>query len=153
MNVTEVAKALGAKRIGKGKYRGCCPAHAGSNRSALAIWEGKTAVLLKCFTMDCAPSDILKTVGLKRKDLFYAQTTDPKVIRDAMRMREAAEKKERAHHKRCIYLADMVRKSELILWSLELGAPEWHKALDDARIWVEHFNTAMATKQRTEAQA
>lgn len=150
MTGQEVATVLGAKRVARGKWRGKCPAHMGDNRTSLAIWEGKTAVMVYCHAYQCEPRAIMATAGLKRSDLFYSQSSDPKAIREAMKVRAALERKERAHHKRCIYLADMVRTSELRILSLDMGSPEWHKALEAARAWCEHFNTATGHKDRTE---
>jgi len=56
---------------GKGRWRSCCPAHGGKNRSALSIYETPDgAVLLHCHVMGCAVGDIAGAVGVDLSELF-----------------------------------------------------------------------------------
>lgn len=71
MTAEEIVHLLKATRSGPKRWRAACPAHGGREKTALSITEGKTAVLLKCFSQNCAPSAIMATFGLKSSDLFY----------------------------------------------------------------------------------
>lgn len=55
---------------GGNRWRSCCPAHGGSNPSALSIGEGAGgAVLLRCW-QGCEVEQIAHALGLELADLF-----------------------------------------------------------------------------------
>lgn len=55
---------------GRDRWRACCPAHGGSNPSALSVGEGDNgAVLLRCW-QGCSIESIAAALGLKVTDLF-----------------------------------------------------------------------------------
>lgn len=55
---------------GADRWRACCPAHAGSNPSALSVGVGENdAVLLRCWS-GCEVDAIACAIGLELEDLF-----------------------------------------------------------------------------------
>lgn len=55
---------------GRDRWRACCPAHRGSNPSALSIGIGQDdAVLLKCW-QGCSADQVAQALGLELSDLF-----------------------------------------------------------------------------------
>lgn len=55
---------------GRDRWRACCPAHGGSNPSALSIGIGQDdAVLLKCW-QGCSVDQVAQALGLELADLF-----------------------------------------------------------------------------------
>lgn len=55
---------------GRDRWRACCPAHGGSNPSALSIGIGQDdAVLLKCWH-GCSADQVALALGLELSDLF-----------------------------------------------------------------------------------
>jgi hypothetical protein len=54
---------------GRDRWRACCPAHGGSNPSALSIGIGNDAVLLKCWH-GCSADEVAGALGLELSDLF-----------------------------------------------------------------------------------
>lgn len=62
------------KRSGQGRWRACCPAHGGSNPSALSVAVGTDGrVLLKCFG-GCDTDSVVRALGLDIADLFPRNT-------------------------------------------------------------------------------
>jgi hypothetical protein len=56
---------------GRGRWRACCPAHKGSNPSALSIMEADDGrVLLRCHAEDCGALAIVEALGLEMAALF-----------------------------------------------------------------------------------
>jgi hypothetical protein len=63
------------RQNGRDRWRACCPAHGGSNPSALSIGEGDGgAVLLKCW-QGCSVESIASALGLDLTDLFPPRQT------------------------------------------------------------------------------
>lgn len=63
-----------AKRTGKDSWRCACPAHQGTNKSALSIRDaGDGKILIHCF-QGCPIESILSTLGLEINDLFDTDT-------------------------------------------------------------------------------
>lgn len=61
------------RQNGRDRWRACCPAHDGSNPSALSIGEGQNgAVLLRCW-QGCSLESIAASLGLDVSDLFPAK--------------------------------------------------------------------------------
>lgn len=55
---------------GPNRWRACCPAHGGSNPSALSIGVGQNdAVLLKCWS-GCSTDEVAHALGLELHELF-----------------------------------------------------------------------------------
>lgn len=55
---------------GRNAWRACCPAHSGTNPTALSIKEESDGrILLHCF-QGCSASDIMESIGLSLEDLF-----------------------------------------------------------------------------------
>jgi hypothetical protein len=70
----ECAAILGGKAHGD-RWRAPCPAHGGSNPTALGIAQGRDRdgnpmTLLHCFARDCSVEAICAAIGLEVKDLF-----------------------------------------------------------------------------------
>lgn len=58
------------RQNGRDRWRACCPAHGGSNPSALSVGVGADEqVLLKCF-QGCEVEEIAYSLGLELEDLF-----------------------------------------------------------------------------------
>jgi hypothetical protein len=58
------------KKTGSSQWVACCPAH-GSEGRKLAISEGDDGrILLKCWSRNCHPTEIVDSVGLTMPDLF-----------------------------------------------------------------------------------
>lgn len=57
------------KPNGPNRVRARCPAHDGKDAN-LAVAKGRDGALLKCFSHDCAPADILTAIGLTEADMF-----------------------------------------------------------------------------------
>lgn len=58
------------RQSGRDRWRACCPAHGGSNPSALSVGVGADdQVLLKCF-QGCEVEEIAYSLGLELTDLF-----------------------------------------------------------------------------------
>lgn len=58
------------RAMGRDRWRACCPAHGGSNPSALSIGVGDTgAVLLRCWS-ECGVDEVAQALGLELSDLF-----------------------------------------------------------------------------------
>ena len=81
------------KSRGQGRWSARCPAH--NDRSpSLSVSGGDKGILLRCFA-GCGVSDILKSLSLEAKDLFFdSLSDDPK-----QRRHQAAERaRRRAAH-------------------------------------------------------
>jgi hypothetical protein len=58
------------REVARGRWRACCPAHEGKNRTTLAISKSdEGSVLLFCH-VGCTPDAIVGAIGLDLKDLF-----------------------------------------------------------------------------------
>jgi hypothetical protein len=58
------------RQHGRDRWRACCPAHNGSNPSALSVGVGaENQVLLRCWT-GCEVEEIVYSLGLELSDLF-----------------------------------------------------------------------------------
>jgi len=81
------------KSRGQGRWSAKCPAH-GDESPSLSIAEGDKGILLRCFA-GCGLWDILKSLSLEAKDLFFdSLSDDPK-----QRRQQAAEReRQRAAH-------------------------------------------------------
>jgi hypothetical protein len=58
-----------AKRTSKDTWRCACPAHQGTNKTALSIKNDNGKILINCFH-GCSVLDVLGAVGLDMTDLF-----------------------------------------------------------------------------------
>lgn len=68
---TLLARLDRPRRTGRQSWRAPCPAHGGTNRSALAIRElGDGRVLVHCHAHGCGAAEIVAAVGLELDDLF-----------------------------------------------------------------------------------
>lgn len=60
----------GLRDNGRDRWRACCPAHGGRNRSALSVGVGQDdQVLLKCWH-GCEAAEVAQALGLELSDLF-----------------------------------------------------------------------------------
>src|SRR5271156_3213794 len=73
MQASELAKALNARRCGRGKWMAKCPVHRDRNPS-LSIVEGKDRVHVHCFA-GCSSDDVMATLGLTWKAMLYEDET------------------------------------------------------------------------------
>ena len=111
MTVSQVAQAFQSPRkIGRDKWKALCPIH-GDRKPSLHIWGGDRWVLLKCQSHQCAVVDIVKSVGLRMRDLCY---TSRDFSSEAL---QALQKQQRINR---LYEAEMrIRDLKLWLKSLE----------------------------------
>jgi len=58
-----------AKKSGRG-YRLPCPYHNGHDNN-LYIGDGDKKLIIKCFSHQCDPRDIVESVGLSQADIYY----------------------------------------------------------------------------------
>lgn len=71
--IETVLSRIDAKSTGTDRWRACCPAHGGTNPSALSIGIGDNgAVLLRCW-QGCDVEQIVGALGLDLTDLFPAR--------------------------------------------------------------------------------
>lgn len=87
----ECAALLGGQAHGN-RWRAPCPAHSGSNPTALGIAQGRDRdgnpmTLLHCFAQDCSVEDICAAIGIEVKDLFCIHPTFARAHRHAPRSR------------------------------------------------------------------
>lgn len=62
--------SFGVKPSGRDRWRACCPAHGGKNRSALSVGVGADdAVLIRCWS-GCEVDSIAQALGLELAELF-----------------------------------------------------------------------------------
>jgi len=78
VNAIENSVNKKAKKSGNG-YRLPCPAHNGKD-SNLYIAEGDERLIICCHSHHCDPKDILESVGLSIKDIYYKSLTPEKKI-------------------------------------------------------------------------
>jgi hypothetical protein len=58
------------REVSPSRWRACCPAHDGTNRTTLAITEGESgAVLVRCFA-GCEVEAVVRAIGLEMSDLY-----------------------------------------------------------------------------------
>jgi len=63
------------RQNGRDRWRACCPAHGGSNASALSVGIGHDdAVLLKCWH-GCDVSQVAQSIGLELHELFSPKSS------------------------------------------------------------------------------
>jgi hypothetical protein len=68
--VLDRLSVYGLRQHGGDRWRACCPAHRGSNRSALSIGIGREGqVLLRCW-QGCDAEAVAGALGLELTDLF-----------------------------------------------------------------------------------
>jgi hypothetical protein len=105
MTSAQIATSLKARKIGKGRWMGRCPAHR-ERTGSLSITEmggGKTR--LHCFG-GCSQRAVLDALGLKWRDLNPDTRIDPEVIRQI----KAVENKRQAEREYRTYLLWELRK-------------------------------------------
>ncbi|MHB1938912.1 MAG: hypothetical protein ACYCOR_20385 [Acidobacteriaceae bacterium] len=97
MNAEAIANLLDAKRVGRDRWIAKCPSHS-DRRPSLQISQGRSGVLLKCWSHGCTPSQILAAVGLSMRDLFDAPLTPEqrKQAAHAKAVRNEQERQQRA---------------------------------------------------------
>ena len=116
MTASELARLLHARRIGKGKWQAACPAHGRDRHPSLSITEGKSAVLLKCWSHDCTPKSICDALGLKVGDLFYERRSwSPEAVKRIEAQRKEEERRGRAEKLRKRRLID-----QAVYWRAEV---------------------------------
>jgi hypothetical protein len=65
------------REYGRDRWRSCCPAHGGSNPSALSIGVGDNGgVLLRCW-QGCTVEQVAAALGLEMTDLFPPRPDSP----------------------------------------------------------------------------
>ena len=75
-----LARLPKVRRTGKDSWRAACPAHQGTNPTALSIRDaGDGKILIKCFH-GCDTLDVLQSVGLDMTDLFADDARDYKTV-------------------------------------------------------------------------
>ena len=74
MTAESFADLLKARRIRRDRWQVRCPAHPDKHPS-LTITQGRSGVLLHCWSAECTPEQIVAAVGLTMRDLFDAPLT------------------------------------------------------------------------------
>jgi hypothetical protein len=76
MTADTFADLVQAKRVGTGRWKACCPAHA-DRLPSLSIREGSDGrILLRCFA-GCELDSILVALKLAKRDLFAGPVPSP----------------------------------------------------------------------------
>lgn len=127
MTAQEVAKALNARRAGKGKWSAKCPCHK-DRLASLSIWEGKTAVMLNCFA-GCDKKSILASVGIGFKDLFYHSRDLPSSQLKAIYCQQRIDR---------MYAAE-VRRQDLLMFLNAIGKPRKPRVPTQFELDIEAF--------------
>lgn len=97
MTASELARLLHARRTGRGKWLARCPSHGRDRHPSLSITEGKSAVLLKCWSHDCTPKSICDALGIRVGDLFYERRSwSPEAVKRIEAQREEEARREKA---------------------------------------------------------
>ncbi len=74
MEMHEIIKYLkNVKRTGENKYTACCPAHDDQHPSlSVYLSDDGARIMLHCF-VGCTEDEILKSIGLKKRDLYTSK--------------------------------------------------------------------------------
>jgi hypothetical protein len=96
MTAADIADMLHARRIGCQRWQTKCPSHPDRHPS-LAISQGQSGVLLKCWSAGCSPERIVKAMGLPMSALFDASLA-PEQRKQAVQAK-AARDNEQAHQR------------------------------------------------------
>jgi hypothetical protein len=114
MTAPQFAELLQARRTGRERWMGRCPAHDDSSAS-LSIGQGRDGrVLLNCFAA-CKLTSILAALGLQKRDLFAnGPPPTPQQLATLQRQRNAEETCRKANRRVERDLEDRVRKLEAI---------------------------------------
>jgi hypothetical protein len=142
MTALQVAQHFSAKKTGRGKWIAKCPAHP-DRHASMTVTEGKTGVLIRCWSNGCNIRDIVESAGLKMDHLFYTSSRklDPKVRAEMERKQRAGEHAAKEVSRRVRYWLDETRKWEAVAGLLfshmmqghDDAAEQWHRAIDIAR--------------------
>ena len=148
MTALEVARLLHARKTSKGKWQASCPAHGRDKHPSLSITEGKSAVLLKCWSHDCTPKSICEALGLTVSDLFYeSRPRAPAHLKRMEAQRKADERKEvaeKAKKRRLIEQANYWRAEVQRLGKLLAEQPDSDKIARQFHWAVDRQRTAQA---------
>jgi hypothetical protein len=116
MTAEDFVKLLDGVRQTAQGWTASCPAHDDSNPS-LSISVGNDGrVLLHCHA-GCTIAEICEALDLHFRDLFPAQSTNPKVRRNAVRKRERERDKQRRQRAYQDVRIDLLRESEGLIRS------------------------------------
>jgi len=150
MTALQAAQHFNAKKTGRGKWIARCPAHP-DRHASMTIQEGKTGVLLRCWSNGCNIRDIVESAGLTMANLFYAETRklDPKALAEMERKRRKEEQAAREEARRVRYWLDETRRWEAVAGLLfshmirghDDAAEQWHRAMATARSRNERLRT------------
>jgi hypothetical protein len=109
----------------------------------MTIQEGKTGVLLRCWSNGCSIREIVESAGLTMANLFYADTRklDPKAQAEMERKRRKEDQAAKEVFRRVQYWREEVRMWESVAGLLfshmmqgsDEAAEHWHRSLDIAR--------------------
>lgn len=131
MNAEEFVKLLDGVRQTSRGWNACCPSH-DDNSPSLSVSTGDDGrILVHCFA-GCTAEEITDVLGLHVRDLFPAQSTSPRVRRDAVRKRECERERRRQelHRKGC--QIDLIREAEWLIQAAHgIKISRWsHERLD-----------------------
>jgi hypothetical protein len=121
----DIAAMLDAAQYG-GTWRAACPAHGGSNRTALGIAQGRDKdgnpmTLLHCFASECSVEDICAALGIQVKNLFCIHPTYAHATRHARRARSP-----RIHRLRTMpQAASPDEIAQILLEEMIMSDPAW----------------------------
>ena len=129
----ECAALLGGKPHGE-RWRAPCPAHGGSNPTALGIAQGRDRdgnpmTLLHCFAHDCPVEDICGAMGIEVKDLFCLDPAFARSTRHAPRSRSP--RIERLRHAAQPLTPDEI--AQVMLEEMIVSDPQWIETCAPAR--------------------
>ena len=103
MRARQFAALMDSREVKRGKlWKAKCPAHNGKKRS-LQISDGKTGVLLTCWTHHCTVKEICGALGVKVSDLFESRPPRTKAEKAAFRKAQAERERERVEEERSRY--------------------------------------------------
>jgi hypothetical protein len=115
------------------RWRAPCPAHGGSNPTALGIAQGRDRdgnpmTLLHCFANQCSIEDICAAMGLDVKDLFCIHPTFARTHRHAPRARSP-----RVDRLKAMLEPSPDEIAQILLEEMIVSDPAWIQACPPAR--------------------
>ncbi len=97
MKAQDLADMMGARRVSTARWQAKCPAHPDRHPS-LTIVQGRTAVLLRCWSQGCKVEAICAALGVRVSDLFNVSSRAPSECAEATRDRVERHALERGGH-------------------------------------------------------
>jgi hypothetical protein len=148
----ECAALLGGEAHGD-KWRAPCPAHGGSNPTALGIAQGRDRygnpmTLLHCFANQCPVEDICAAMGIAVKDLFCIQPAYAREHRHGPRAKSL-----RVERLRTMQEPSPDAIAQIMLEEMIVSDPQWIQECAPARVkmWELAQDSPLAMARLTTA--